>query len=230
VTTETEGFKCDGEQHSSGVIANQAHKAVTIPIRDRIKEFRRVQAKDLIPNPKNWRRHPKAQVEALRGLLTEIGYADALLVRELADGKLMLIDGHLRAATTPDALVPVLVVDVSAAEADMLLATLDPLAAMAESDSERIKELLATVSTGSEAVQELLKRTAGERVWELLHPRELQELEIEPDKADELRQKWGTKSGQLWHIGQHRIICGDSTDPAIVGQLWSNDSPFIRIV
>lgn len=189
-----------------------------------------MQAKDLVPNPKNWRRHPKAQVEALRGLLTEIGYADALLVRELADGRLMLIDGHLRAATTPEALVPVLVLDVTEAEADKLLATLDPLAAMAESDSERIKELLATVSTDSEAVQELLKRTAGERVWELLHPRELEEVEVAPEKADELRQKWGTKSGQLWQIDPHRIVCGDSTDPAIVGQLWSGDSPFARTV
>jgi len=230
VTTETEASKSDGEQHSIGVIANQAHAAATIQIRDRIKEFRRVQAKDLVPNPKNWRRHPKAQVEALRGLLTEIGYADALLVRELADGRLMLIDGHLRAATTPDALVPVLVLDVTEAEADKLLATLDPLAAMAESDSERIKELLATVRTDSEAVQELLKRTAGERVWELLHPRELKEVEVAPEKADELRQKWGTKSGQLWQIDPHRIVCGDSTDPAIVGQLWSDDSPFARIV
>ena len=102
------------------MIANQAHAAATIQIRDRIKEFRRVQAKDLVPNPKNWRRHPKVQVEALRGLLTEIGYADALLVRELADGRSMLIDGHLRAATTPDALVPVLVLDVTEAEADKL--------------------------------------------------------------------------------------------------------------
>jgi DNA modification methylase len=230
VTTETEASKSDGEQHSIGVIANQAHAAATIQIRDRIKEFRRVQAKDLVPNPKNWRRHPKAQVEALRGLLTEIGYADALLVRELADGRLMLIDGHLRAATTPDALVPVLVLDVTEAEADKLLATLDPLAAMAESDSERIKELLATVSTDSEAIQELLKRTAGERVWELLHPRELKEVEVAPEKADELRQKWGSKSGQIWQIDPHRIVCGDSTDPAIVGQLWSDDSPFARIV
>ena len=48
-------------------------------IRDRIKELRRVKAKDLLPNFKNWRVHPKAQAAALRGLLSEIGYADALL-------------------------------------------------------------------------------------------------------------------------------------------------------
>ena len=46
----------------------------------------------------------------------------------------MLIDGHLRAETTPDQLVPVLVLDVDENESHKLLATLDPLAAMAETD------------------------------------------------------------------------------------------------
>src|SRR5882724_7079936 len=76
-------------------------------IRDRTRELRRIPAKDLLANPKNWRRHPKAQADALRGILTEIGYADALLARELPDGRLMLIDGHLRKDTTPDFEVPV---------------------------------------------------------------------------------------------------------------------------
>jgi hypothetical protein len=70
-------------------------------IRDRIKELRRVKAKDLLPNPKNWRHHPKAQAEVLRGLLAEVGYADALLARELPEGRLMLIDGHLRVEPRP---------------------------------------------------------------------------------------------------------------------------------
>ena len=77
-------------------------------IRDRVKELRRVKASELLPNPKNWRVHPPAQADAMRGVLAEIGYADALLVRETSDG-LMLIDGHLRAEVTPDMEVPVLV-------------------------------------------------------------------------------------------------------------------------
>jgi hypothetical protein len=111
----------------------------------------------------------KAQTDALRGLLAEVGYPDALLVRELPDGRLMLVDGHLRAETTPDFEVPVLVLDVTEEEADKILATLDPLTGMAESDSARITSLLATVQTNSEAVQELLKRTVGDRLWEIVH-------------------------------------------------------------
>ena len=131
-------------------------------IRDRIKELRRVRASELKPNPKNWRTHSRSQQEALKGVLAEIGYADALLARETPDGGLMLIDGHLRAETTPDAEVPVLVLDVDEAEALKILATLDPLAAMAGSDADRLNELLRSVETGNAAVGELLSQLAAE--------------------------------------------------------------------
>ena len=131
-------------------------------IRDRIRELRRVPASELLPNPKNWRTHPKAQQDALRGVLAEVGMADAVLARELPDGSLMLIDGHLRAETAADAKVPVLILDVDGAEADKILATLDPLAAMADSDAAKLDELLRNVDTGSEALQQLIASTASE--------------------------------------------------------------------
>jgi DNA modification methylase len=201
-------------------------------IRDRIRELRRVPAKDLLANPKNWRRHPKAQADALRGLLTEIGYADALLARELPDGQLMLIDGHLRKDTTPDAQLPVLVLDVNAEEADKLLLTLDPLASLAESDAERIGALLQTVRTDNAAVEELFRRTAGDRLWNIIHP------QAEPpaliDQAGELQRKWNTEAGQLWRIGEHRLLCGDATSAEDVeslmgderAELFASDPPY----
>ena len=51
---------------------------------------------------------------------------------------MMIIDGHMRADINADAIVPVLVLDLNEEEGDKLPLTLDPLAAMAESDSERI--------------------------------------------------------------------------------------------
>jgi hypothetical protein len=111
-----------------------------VQIKNRIKELRQVKASELLPNPKNWRRHPTAQRSALLGALGEIGYADALIAYETEEG-LMLIDGHLRASTTPDTEVPVLVTDLNEHEAGKLMATLDPLAALAETDHEKLKEL-----------------------------------------------------------------------------------------
>lgn len=124
-------------------------------IRDRIKEFRRVPASQLQPNPKNWRTHPKEQQDALRGVLAEVGMADAVLARETAEGGLMLVDGHMRAETVGDSLVPVLVLDVTEEEAEKLLLTIDPIAAMAETNSEALRDILAGVSSDSEALASL---------------------------------------------------------------------------
>jgi hypothetical protein len=131
-------------------------------IRDRIKELRRVPASELKPNPKNWRTHPEAQANALRGVLAEVGIADAVIARELEDGTLLLLDGHLRAETMGETIVPVLILDVDEAEGDKILATLDPLAAMAEADAIKLDAILREVDTGSAEVQEMLAKIAEE--------------------------------------------------------------------
>lgn len=130
-------------------------------LRDRIKELRRVRAGDLLPHPSNWRTHPREQRDALRGVLAEIGYADALVVRETPAG-LQILDGHCRAEETPDAIVPVLVVDLDDAEAAKFLATHDPLGAMAEADAERLGEVLGLVESQNAAVQAMLESLGRE--------------------------------------------------------------------
>lgn len=125
-------------------------------VRDRIKELRRVPAKELLPNPKNWRLHPERQQNAMRALLAEIGYAGALIARETEGGRLQLIDGHLRAETTPDQWVPVLILDVTAAEADKILATHDAVTGLAESDEEAFRSLINGCDFESSEIKQLL--------------------------------------------------------------------------
>lgn len=43
------------------------------------------------------------------------------------------------------------------------------------------------------------------------------------DKAEELRKKWGTETGQVWTCGEHRIVCGDCTDPEVVAKVMGGE-------
>src|SRR6266436_2127695 len=117
-------------------------------IRNRIKAHRRVRAGDLVPHEFNFRTHGDVQRHALHALYREVGFARSLLAYELPDGRLKLIDGHLRRDLDPDQEVEVEVLDVTEDEARVLLLSIDPLAALAESQEQlraRLQELVPEV-------------------------------------------------------------------------------------
>jgi hypothetical protein len=130
--------------------------------RDRIKELRRVQAKDLVANEKNWREHDVRQQDAMLELLSEIGYADALVAYELPDGRLKIINGHMRAGLTPEYEVPVLVLDVTEAEADKLLATFDPVSSFASTNKDKLRALVDSLQINNHDMRNALSRMAAE--------------------------------------------------------------------
>lgn len=114
----------------------------------------------LLANPANWRIHPQAQQDALAGVLSEVGWVQQVIVNQRTGH---LIDGHLRVALAMrrgEPTVPVLYVDLDPHEEALILATLDPLAAMAATDAAKLEELLRDVSTGEAAVQAMLDELA----------------------------------------------------------------------
>src|SRR5580658_5806707 len=110
--------------------------------RNRIVRHVRVRAGELVPHELNARTHPAAQREALTDLYAEVGFARSLLAYALPDGRLKLIDGHLRRDLDPNMEVDVEVLDVSDEEARTLLLNIDPLALLAEIQEQVQRKLL----------------------------------------------------------------------------------------
>ena len=192
---------------------------------------------ELAENPRNWRRHPDAQIAALGDVLGEVGWAGACLYNE-ATGR--LIDGHARKKVAVEQgceKVPVLVGSWDEAAEAKILATLDPLAAMATADSAALDALLRDVQTGSQAIGDMLTQLAEEAG--IVPPGATSAAEDpgpQIDRAKELQVKWGTATGQLWVVPslatpgkEHRLLCGDSTKGEDVGRVMGGDTPFLMV-
>ena len=130
-------------------------------IRNRIKSHRRVRAGDLVPHEFNFRAHPDVQKTALRALYEEVGFARSLLAYELPDGRLKLIDGHLRRDLDPDMEVEVEILDVNDDEARALLLSIDPLAELAENQEQLQRRLLELTPAISSDLRDLWERAAA---------------------------------------------------------------------
>lgn len=126
--------------------------------RSRVVGFVEKPANQFTANALNFRRHPNAQRDAFRGVLKEIGFAGAVL-ENVRTGN--LLDGHLRVeeALSVDDLTPIpcVQVDLSEEEERLLLATYDPLSAMAVHDAETLELLLRDVSAEDESVSLMLE-------------------------------------------------------------------------
>ncbi len=123
--------------------------------RNRIVRHVRVRAGALVPHELNPRVHSAAQRRALEKLYAEIGFARSLLAYTLPDGRLKLIDGHLRAEMNPEQEVDVEVLDVNDAEARALLLAIDPLAQLAGYESDTLAKLREQAERDFEAVKTL---------------------------------------------------------------------------
>lgn len=116
---------------------------------------------EYMANPSNWRVHPKAQRDALKGVLAEVGWVTGV-IENVRTGH--IIDGHARIEEAlklgDDTPVPYIQVDLDEAEEAKILATFDPLGAMAAADKSQLDALLKSVETGDAAVMQMLAELA----------------------------------------------------------------------
>jgi DNA modification methylase len=173
----------------------------------------------LIANPANWRTHPAEQQRALAGALSEVGWVAQVIVNKHTGH---LVDGHLRvelALARGEPSVPVTYVDLSPQEERLVLASLDPLAAMAGADAAKLEELLADLAPSDEAFRAMLADLAqqsGITASGLTDPEAAPPLPTGPDVY--------VQAGDLWILGGHRLLVGDSTNPEHVSRLFDGQA------
>lgn len=167
--------------------------------KNRVIELRQVRAAELKQNPRNFRRHPERQSKALRGVLEEVGIAGALLAYNHPERGLELIDGHLR--QEQGGVWPVLVLDVTENEANILLATHDPISAMADQDAKILRDLVSILEVENTDLAAMLEEMAPAKIANTAKQDDLPEIQINPV----------SKLGDVWLLGNHRVYCADST-------------------
>jgi len=168
-------------------------------------------AKEFLANPYNWRTHPKPQQNALRGSLDDIGWIQQVIENKTTGN---MIDGHLRVelalAEGDDEMVPVVYVELSEQEELLALATLDPIGEMAKRDKEKLNELLELIDDDELETRELLDSLMDDPGADI-------------DHGEELLEKYGIMPGQIWRMGNHLLLCGDSTEQEQIRQFIGDD-------
>jgi DNA modification methylase len=174
----------------------------------------------LLANPANWRIHPKAQQDALAGALDQVGWVQQVMVNRRTG---FVVDGHARVAlalSRGEAAVPVLYVELSPEQEALVLASLDPLGAMATTDAHKLEALLGDVSADAPELDRMLRDLATKAGIDLA-----QEGLTDADAVPEPAAEPYVKPGELWLLGDHRLLCGDATQPEDVARLLDGASP-----
>lgn len=123
-----------------------ARASAPAPWRSRIVGTGSESPDQLLANPRNWRIHPRSQQRALEAVLDRVGWVSEVLVNRRTGH---LVDGHLRvelALSRGEPTVPISYVDLDEDEEALVLASLDPLSAMAATDDAKLAALLAEVA------------------------------------------------------------------------------------
>jgi DNA modification methylase len=181
---------------------------------------------ELRPDPANPRRISDAQLEALTRSLKEYGFVQPVLVRR--EDK-TVIGGHQRltaARRLGYKTVPTVFLDVTQEQARLLNLSLNKISG--DWDQELLARLLADLAP-VEGLDLSLSGFSDEEMKKLLKNLEARDKKDRIESFDldaaleAARAAPRAKPGDLWLLGDHRLMCGDSTNPDDVDRLFAGD-------
>jgi DNA modification methylase len=181
---------------------------------------------DLIPYARNAKKHDASQVAKLAGSIREFGFTNPVLI----DKDNGIIAGHgrvLAAQSLALETVPCIRLGhLTDTQRRAYILADNRLAEIGGGwDEEMLKLELADLAALDVDVAEIGFGAEDLAELEMEDEPEKSDADAEPqiDKAEELRAKWGVEPGQLWELGDHRLLCGDSTIPEHVAKLMGGE-------
>ena len=179
----------------------------------------------LIPSARNARTHSDVQVAEIAGSIRAFGFANPVLVGEAGD----IIAGHGRLAAARKlgmAEVPVIVLEgLTGPQRRQLVLADNRIALNAGWDLEMLKlELQDLSALGTDL--SILGFTKEELANAL---RPVSPGLTDEDEVPELSETAISRPGDLWLLGDHRLLCGDSTDPQAVAVVLGREKPLLMV-
>ena len=206
------------EVNLSGVAVHCAHDAL-------------VDITELIPNPRNPNKHGDKQVALLAKIIRHQGWRAPITVSKRSG---FIVTGHGRLEAAKLLQVQTVPVDFQdfATEADEWahLVADNRIAELAEIDSGELSGLLKELeAAGVDLDLAGFDAEALVEVEGFAAPESDVDAEPQMDRAAELQKEWGTATGQLWKLGEHRLMCGDSTKREDVARLLDGAVPLLMV-
>ncbi|MBV4424306.1 site-specific DNA-methyltransferase [Clostridium tyrobutyricum] len=181
-------------------------------------EFKKLRIKDLVPatyNPRKKLKPGDKEFEKIKNSITEFGYVEPIIV----NSDLTIIGGHQR-ATVLQSLgyeeIDCIAIEIDKTKEKALNIALNKIT------GEWNKELLADLikdlqSSDFDVAFTGFEPPEIEQLFNSVHDKDIKEDNFDVDA--ELKKPAMTKQGDIWELGNHRLICGDSTMPEVYNVL-----------
>ena len=188
-----------------------------------------VEIEKVVPNPRNPNKHSEKQIALLSKIIAAQGWRAPITVSTRSG---FIVRGHGRLLAARKLGLAEVPVDYQAYETEAAdwadLIADNRLSELSETDDLLLKDLLQELGTG-ELDLELTAYTADEIDQMLGSAKEVQEDDFDADKALSEIDEAKTKLGDIYILGKHRLLCGDSTDAAAVEKLMDGQKADIAV-